>query len=100
MSLQHADVVKIAQLARLSLTDDEILHYGEQMSAVLEYAARLDELDLAGIEPSAQAITGQLVRQNVMRDDLITPSLAPEDALFNAAATAQGQFLIQSVLEE
>ncbi len=100
MSLQHADVVKIAQLARLSLTDDEILHYGEQMSAVLEYAARLDELDLAGIEPSTQAITGQLVRQNVMRDDLIMPSLAPEDALFNAAATAEGQFLIQSVLEE
>jgi Asp-tRNA(Asn)/Glu-tRNA(Gln) amidotransferase C subunit len=49
---------------------------------------------VTGIAPSADA------RRNVMRDDVILPSLAPDDALFNAAATADGQFLIQPVLEE
>jgi aspartyl-tRNA(Asn)/glutamyl-tRNA(Gln) amidotransferase subunit C len=94
MSLTREDVTKIADLARIALTDDELAHYGEQLSAVLDYVARLDELDVTGIAPSADA------RRNVMRDDVILPSLAPDDALFNAAATADGQFLIQPVLEE
>ena len=104
MSLTRDDVVKIAHLARLALTDDELGHYGEQMSAVLDYVARLDELDLSGVAPSALETEflgrNSVSRVNVMRDDVITPSLAPEDALFNAAATAEGQFLIQSILEE
>lgn len=96
MSLTRDDVLKIANLARLALSDDELDHFGDQLSAVLDYAARLNELDLTGIEPSAHAI----VLTNVLREDEITPSLTPEDALFNAAATAENQFLIQSVLEE
>ncbi len=95
MSLTREDVAKIAHLARLALTDDELEHYGGQLSAILEYAARLEEIDLSGIEPSAHG-----TRQNVMRDDAVIPSLPREDALFNAAASADGQFLIQSVLEE
>jgi aspartyl-tRNA(Asn)/glutamyl-tRNA(Gln) amidotransferase subunit C len=95
MSLSRDDVVKIANLARLALTDEELAHYGGQLSAILDYAARLNELDLTGIEPSAGA-----GRQNVMRDDAITPSLPIEDTLFNAAATTEGQFLIQAVLDE
>ncbi len=96
MSLTHADVTKIAHLARLALSDEELSHYQEQLSAVLDYAARLNELDLTGVEPSAHAVG----RRNVMRDDVVTPSLSREDALFNAAATAEGQFLIQAVLDE
>lgn len=96
MSLTRDDVLKIAHLARLALTEDELDHFGDQLSAVLEYAARLNELDLNDIEPSAHAI----LLTNVLREDAIVPSLKPEDALFNAAATADNQFLIQSVLEE
>lgn len=95
MTLTHTDVAKIAHLARLALTDEEIAHYGEQLSAILDYAARLNDLDLAGDETT----TDYLGRQNVMRDDAVVPSLPREDALFNAAATAGGQFLIQPVLE-
>lgn len=94
MSLTREDVVKIAHLARLALTDDELAHYGEQLAAILDYAARLEELDLEGIEPSAHG-----GRQNIMRDDIVTSSLPREDVLFNAAAASDGQFLIQSVLE-
>ena len=96
MSLTRDEVAKIAHLARLALTEEELTHYGEQLSAALDYAARLNELDLSGVDAAAPA--GSL--SNVMRDDVVMPSLANEDALFNAAATAEGQFLIQAVLEE
>lgn len=96
MALTREEVARVAHLARLHLTDDELLHFQEQLSAVLDYAARLNELDLSHVEPSAHAVA----RHNVMRDDEIRPSLSTDDALFNAASTAQHQFLIQSVLEE
>ena len=100
MSLTNDDVLKIANLARLALTEEELEHYGAQLSAVLDYAARLNELDLSGIEPSPHSGAGPAIRQNVMREDIVISSLLPQDALFNAAATADGQFLIQAVLEE
>ena len=96
MNLPHTDVTHIARLARLALTEEELAHYQEQLAAILDYAARLNELDLSGVAPSAHAVA----RQNVLRDDIVTPSLPRDDALFNAAATAEGQFLIQAVLEE
>jgi aspartyl-tRNA(Asn)/glutamyl-tRNA(Gln) amidotransferase subunit C len=96
MTLSHADVIKIAHLARLGLTPDEIAVYQEQLSAILDYAERLNELDLTGVEPSAHAVA----RTNVLREDVAEPGLTLEDALFNAAETANDQFLIQSVLDE
>ena len=96
MSLLREEVIKIAELARLGLTEVELDHYGRQLSAVLEYAARLNELDLEGVVPSAHAID----RANVMREDIVVPSLPTEAALYNAAATSENQFLIQSVLDE
>lgn len=98
MSLTRDDVIKIANLARLALTEDELDHYGSQLSAVLDYAARLNELDLTGVDPATQP--DEPSRRNVMREDAIAPSLAPQDALFNAPATADNQFLIQAVLDE
>ena len=96
MTLTHDDTTHIARLARLALTEEELAHYQEQLSAILDYAARLNELDLSGVPVAAPAAAGG----NVLRDDVVTPSLPPEDVLFNAAATAEGQFLIQAVLEE
>ena len=98
MTLTHDDTTHIARLARLALTEEELAHYQGQLSAILDYAARLNELDLSGVAPSAQADT--LGRHTVLRDDIVTPSLPRDDALFNAAATDEGQFLIQAVLEE
>jgi len=96
MSLTHTDVEKIAALSRLSLTKDELTHFGEQLSAILDYVAMLSELDLSDAAPEDQTAE----HQNVTRDDIVLPSLSPEDALFNAAETRDGQFFIQSILEE
>jgi len=96
MALTIVEVEKIAGLARLALSAEEIAVYQKQLSAVLDYAAVLNELDLSGIERTAHAVA----QHNVMRDDIVEPSLPIDDVLFNAAATAGNQFLIQAVLEE
>jgi aspartyl-tRNA(Asn)/glutamyl-tRNA(Gln) amidotransferase subunit C len=95
MALTVAEVEKIAHLARLALSAEEIAAYQKQLSAILDYAARLNELDLIGIEPTAHAVA----RRNVMRDDVVEPSMPLYELLFNAAKTADDQFLIQAVLE-
>ena len=96
MALTRDEVRKVAHLARLELTEAEIERYQEQLSQVLDYVARLEELDVEGVEPTAHAIA----RQNVMRDDEARPSLTPEWVLYNAAVTAEQQFLIQRVLDD
>lgn len=95
-ALTLADVEKIAHLARLELTDAEKAQYQEQLSSILDYAERLNELDLDDIPPTAHAVA----QQNVMRDDAVTPSLTIEDVLFNAPEKENNQFRIQSVLED
>lgn len=96
MALTRDDVRKVAHLARLELSETEIERYQEQLSQVLDYVARLEELDVDGVEPTAHAIA----QQNVMRDDETRPSLAPEWVLVNAAVTAEHQFLILRVLDD
>ena len=96
MSLTPQDVEKIANLARLELTHAEKAQYLEQLSAILDYAEMLTELDLDGIAPTAHAIA----QENVMREDVAVPGLTIDEVLFNAPKQAQNQFLIQSVLDE
>jgi aspartyl-tRNA(Asn)/glutamyl-tRNA(Gln) amidotransferase subunit C len=95
MKLSEQDVEKIANLARLELSEAEKGLYLEQLSAILDYAAMLDALDLNGINPTTHAIA----QQNVLRDDVIAPSLPLEETLYNAPKQQDNQFLIQSVLE-
>ena len=96
MSLSLQEVEKIAALARLALTDEEKGRYLEQLSAILDYAERLNEIDTADIPPTASAVN----LHSVMREDLIEPSLPIEEALFNANQHSQNQFKIQVVLDE
>lgn len=96
MALTLADVEKIADLARLELTEAEKQQYLEQLSAILHYAERLNTLDLTDIPPTAHAIA----QQNVMRPDAIEPSLPMEDVLFNAPQQKENQFVVQAVLDD
>jgi aspartyl-tRNA(Asn)/glutamyl-tRNA(Gln) amidotransferase subunit C len=96
MKLSREEVMQIAELAKLSLTESELTAYAEQLSAVLEYASRLEQLDTADIPPTASV----LPLQNVMRDDVVRPSLPRELAIANAADAIEGQFRVDAVLEE
>ncbi len=80
MSLTRAQVIHIAELARLRLTEAEIDRMQQQLSAILDYAARLQELDTESIPPTASVVP----LQNVMREDKVQPSLPREEVLANA----------------
>lgn len=96
MSLTREEVKKVAHLARLALTDEELDAFQGQLTAVLAYAEMLNDLDLSEVAPTAHAIP----RENVLREDSVEPSLPLEDVLYNAARHQGGQFLIQSVLTD
>jgi len=96
MSLTIYDVEKIAHLARLKLTEEQKMAYLGQLSAILDYAQMLDELDIEDVLPTSSAVS----LRNVMRDDVIAPSLSLEDVLFNAPQRAMKQFRIQGVFDD
>lgn len=98
MALTRAQVSHIAELAKLELTDQEIERMTSQLSAILEYAERLNPLDTDAIAPTASVIPNQ----NVMRPDIVTPSLTRVQVLQNAPATdAKREFLlVRAILEE
>lgn len=95
MTIDRAMVEHIAELAKLQLTDQEIDLYAGQLSAILEFAGRLQALDTDAIPPTASV----LPLQNVVRPDVAQPSLARDEALANAADAADGQFRVEAVLD-
>ncbi len=98
MPLSRAQVRHIAELARLELSDDEIDRMASQLSAILDYAGRLQELDTEAIPPTASVVP----LQNVMRDDVVTPSLPREDVLRNAPdKDERGEFFrVRAIFKE
>ncbi len=98
MSLTRAQVSHIAELAKLELTDSEMERMTEQLSAILEYAERLNQLETSAIAPTASVIPNQ----NIMRPDIVTPSLTRAQVMQNAPDTdANREFLrVRAILEE
>ena len=92
--LTRQEVENIAHLARLRLTDEEKTLFQNQLSAILEYAQTLQQLDTANIPPTTSA----LPLDNVMRADEITPSLSVEDALANAPDVQDNSFRVKPIL--
>jgi aspartyl-tRNA(Asn)/glutamyl-tRNA(Gln) amidotransferase subunit C len=90
MAITRDEVLHVARLARLELTDDEVERFTEQLSAILEAVAKVSELDLSDVEPTAHPL--DLV--NVWAEDEPRPSLAPDDALANAPDRHDGFFKV------
>jgi aspartyl-tRNA(Asn)/glutamyl-tRNA(Gln) amidotransferase subunit C len=89
------DVKYVAHLARIALTPDEQEKFGAQLSNILGYIEKLNQLDVSGIEPTAHAVP--LV--NVFRPDAVRPSLSNAEALRNAPASANGLFMVPKIVE-
>jgi len=90
------DVQDVARLARLALGDDELARMREQLSAILQYVAKLEELDVTGVPPTSHAVP--LV--NVMRDDENQPCLDQAAALANAPDRAGDLFRVPRIIED
>jgi aspartyl-tRNA(Asn)/glutamyl-tRNA(Gln) amidotransferase subunit C len=95
MALTLAEVEHIADLARLHLSDEEKARFREQLSAILEYAERLNRLDISAISPTATV----LPLRTVLRPDEVTPSFPRDKLLANAPAAEAGMFRVPPVLE-
>ncbi|RME88094.1 MAG: Asp-tRNA(Asn)/Glu-tRNA(Gln) amidotransferase subunit GatC [Anaerolineae bacterium] len=94
--LTREEVEHIATLARLRLSDEELERYREQLSAILDYVAKLQELDTSDIPPTSSVLT----EATPLRADEPRPGLEREALLRNAPAQEKGQFKIPPVFEE
>jgi len=95
VKLSRAEVEHIAELAKLSLTEEEKEKFREQLSAILEYAEILQRLDTEAIPPTATV----LPLRNVMVADEVKPSFPREDILANAPQAENGCFKVRAILE-
>jgi aspartyl-tRNA(Asn)/glutamyl-tRNA(Gln) amidotransferase subunit C len=93
VELSHDEVRKIAELAKLELTDDEVALYAGQLSDVLRYFQRLQQIDTSHIPPTASV----LPLKNVFRPDQPAAPLAPEEVVANAADSHENQFRVHAV---
>ena len=95
MKLSREQVLHIAELAKIELSEDETESFSEQLSAILAYFAVLEQIDTSAIHPTAM-VTNQ---HNVLRDDIPSPSLPVELALANAPQTCEQHVLVKAILE-
>ncbi len=96
MSLTIADVEHVASLARLGLSDDELERMRDQLSSILEHIAVLQEIDTDRIPPTAQVNA----LSNILRDDVVCPSLAQDAVLANAPQSRDGFLEVRAVMAE
>ena len=90
MALSRDEVLHVARLARLALTDEEVERFREQLSAILDAVGAVAELDLADVEPTSHPL--DVV--NVWAEDEPRPSLPLEEALANAPDREGGFFRV------
>ncbi len=95
MALTDDEVAKVALLARLRLSREELATFTGQLNQIVDFVAQLRELDTTDVEPLAHGVE---VR-NVFRDDVRGPSLPREAALANAPERNVEAFLVPAVLE-
>jgi aspartyl-tRNA(Asn)/glutamyl-tRNA(Gln) amidotransferase subunit C len=95
MPISLEEVEHIAELAKLALTDEEKARFGEQLSAILDYAARLQEIDTGDIPPTASV----LPLDTVLREDRSRPGLPTQEALANSKDAHDDMFRVSAVME-
>jgi aspartyl-tRNA(Asn)/glutamyl-tRNA(Gln) amidotransferase subunit C len=90
--IDRDQVLHVARLARLRLTEDELERMPGELSKILGHVEKMDELDLGGVEPTSHVVA----LQNVLRDDQPRPCLPREKALAGAPDVADGGFRVPS----
>ncbi len=94
--LSRDDVLKLARLARLELTEDEIEEYRKELSSILQYVEQIQNTDVTGLKPTTQ-VTGLT---NVMRDDEVEDyGVSPEDLLRLAPKSQDGHIKVKRMLQ-
>ena len=94
--IDEQQVRRVALLSRLELTDAEVAQFSTQLSSIVEYIEKLNELDTENVEPLAHC----LPIHNNFREDIPRPSLSNEKALSNAPDEIDGYFKVPKILDD
>ena len=89
------DISYVAHLARMHLSDAEKQKISAQLKDILAYVAKLNELDVSKVEPTAHATP----LTNILRKDEVEPSIDPAKILQNAPEQARGLFIVPKIVE-
>jgi aspartyl-tRNA(Asn)/glutamyl-tRNA(Gln) amidotransferase subunit C len=98
MPITEADIIKIAQLAHLEITDDEIRAFTPQISDIVAYVEQLNELNTSNVEAATGGLTPEGELTDSSRDDVTRPSLGQKLALEQAPDGASGHFRVPKIL--
>ena len=98
MPITEADIEKIALLAHLEITPEELRAFTPQIAEIVAYVEQLNELDTSQIEPSTGGLTAEGERTDAAREDVTRPSLGQELALDQAPDPASGHFRVPKIL--
>jgi aspartyl-tRNA(Asn)/glutamyl-tRNA(Gln) amidotransferase subunit C len=95
-TLSRDEVAKLANLARIEMTEAELVELASQFGSILDSVARVQELNLDGVKATSHP---QPI-ENIARPDVVQPSLSPEEALSGAPAQEEQRFRVPQILGE
>ncbi len=98
MPINESDIEKIAQLAHLEITSEELKVFAPQIAEIVTYVEQLSALDTSNVEPALGGLTPEGERTDSARDDAVAPSLGQKIALAEAPDAAAGHFRVPKVL--
>jgi aspartyl-tRNA(Asn)/glutamyl-tRNA(Gln) amidotransferase subunit C len=99
VKITREDVVRVAELAYLDLSDAELETYRAQIDEILEYIGKLNELDTATVEPMAQVLTDSQTADATLREDVVVPCGVAGEILKQAPDPEPPYFRVPKVIE-
>jgi aspartyl-tRNA(Asn)/glutamyl-tRNA(Gln) amidotransferase subunit C len=99
VKISREDVLRVAELAYLELSEAELETYRKQLDDILEYAGKLSELDTHSVEPMAQVLTDDQNADATLREDLVVPCAVAEEVLAQAPDPEPPYFRVPKVIE-
>lgn len=98
MPITKSDVEKVAQLAHMEITPDELKVFAPQMAEIVSYVEQLNEVASSNVAPALGGLTPEGEATDSSREDVVSPSLGQKTALAEAPDAASGHFRVPKVL--
>jgi aspartyl-tRNA(Asn)/glutamyl-tRNA(Gln) amidotransferase subunit C len=99
VKITREDVMRVADLAYLDLSEAELETYRKQIDEILEYIGKLNELDTANVAPMAQVLTDDQTADATLRDDVVVPCQTAAEILWQAPDPEPPYFRVPKVIE-
>lgn len=99
MKISREDVLRVAELAYLELSEAELETYRAQLDSILEYVGKLNEVDTASVEPMAQVLSTDQAADATLREDIVVRSGVAKDVLAHAPDPEPPYFRVPKVIE-